>query len=233
MIRPAATRLIEAWDAGSRQNAVDRALTIAGCYTDLDRQRLAAMSIGERDALLLRIRRMMVGDRLAGLCACAMCGEQNEFDLDADALPEPSPPPDGLIAVKLGERTLHARLPNSFDLAAIADIPGEEEATRVLARRCVIDDEEVDDAMVTAIDSAMEAAEGIAGLEIGFTCATCVARNSAPFDIAGFLWIELCEQMQRLIADVELLAACYGWSEADILAMSDRRRTLYAERARR
>jgi hypothetical protein len=237
MIRPvAASRLIDAWDAGVGQHMIDRALTIAGCYTDLDRERLAAMSIGERDALLLRIRRMISGNRLAGLCACAACGGPNEFDLDADALPEPSAPPDGVIAVKLGERTLRARLPNSFDLAAVADTPDEEEAIRALVRRCLIDDGEIGDGAieeaVAAIDGAMEAAEGIAGLKIAFSCAACGAANSTPLDIAGFLWAELSERAQRLIADVELLASCYGWREADILAMSERRRTLYAERLR-
>jgi hypothetical protein len=229
----AATRLIDAWDAGIGQHAIDRALTIAGCYTDLDRQRLSAMSIGERDALLLRIRRLICGDRLAGLCACVACGEQNEFDIDAGALPEPKPPPDGEITVSLGDRRLRARLPNSFDLAAVVDMADEEEATRVLVRRCLLADGELDEETVVAIDGAMEAAEGIAGLHVAFTCTACGAANRVPLDIAGFLWIELSEYVQRLIADVELLASCYGWSEADILAMSDRRRTLYAERVRR
>ena len=69
-------------------------------------------------------------------------------------------------------------------------------------RRCLLGDSEIDDETVTAIDGAMEAAEGIAGLEIAFTCAACGVANRAPLDIAGFLWIELSERVQRLIADV-------------------------------
>jgi hypothetical protein len=79
----------------------------------------------------------------------------------------------------------------------------------------------------------MEAAEGVAALDIAFACSACGAANRAALDIAGFLWVELSERVQRLIADVETLAGAYGWSEADILAMSDRRRSLYVDRVRR
>jgi hypothetical protein len=234
MIRAApADRLIDAWDAGLIQHPVDRVLTVAGCYTDLDRPRLAALSIGARDALLLQIRRMVSGDRLPGVCACEACGERNEFDLDAAALPAPRPPPDGIVSVAFGERTVRARLPNSYDLAVVAGVSDEEEGARTIVRRCVLDDAAVDDDAMAALDRAMEEAEGIAALDIAFSCSACGTANSVPLDIGGFLWIELSERVERVIADVETLAARYGWREADILAMSDRRRSLYAERARR
>jgi hypothetical protein len=229
----ATARLIDAWDAGLAQHPVDRVLTIAGCYTDRDRRALAALSIGERDALLLRIHRLIVGDRLSGVCACSSCAERNEFDLDASALPDPSPPHDGVVTVTVGERSLRARLPNSFDLAAVVDAPDEDAATRIIVRRCLLDETLLDDDVVGAVDRAMEQVEGVAALDIAFACSACGAENRAPLDIAGFLWLELSERVQGVIADVELLASAYGWSEADILAMSDRRRALYAERMRR
>ena len=238
MIRAApAARLIDAWDAGAGQHAIDRALTLAGCYTDLDRHRLAGLSIGERDALLLRIRRLVAGDHIGGVCACEACGGQNEFDLDAAALPLPRPPPDGIVSVSLDGRIIRARLPNSFDLAAVTDSADEEQAVRALLRRCLgadpdLADVTLDDATMAALDSAMEAVEGTAALDIAFTCSACGAVNRAPLDIAGLLWIELAERVQQLVADVELLASHYGWSETDILAMTERRRSLYAERVR-
>lgn len=234
MIRQVAVaRLIDAWDAGLVQHPVDRALTIAGCYTNLDRQRLAALSIGERDALLLKIRRLIVGDRLSGLCVCEACGERNEFDLDTSALPETNTPPDGIVNVPIAERVLRARLPNSLDLAAVVDTHDEADAARTIVQRCLLDEVPLDDHVVEAVDQAMEAAEGVAALDIGFTCSACGAANRTPLDIAGFLWTELSERVERVIADVDILASFYGWSEADILAMSDRRRALYVDRVRR
>jgi hypothetical protein len=234
MIRAAAaTRLIEAWDAGVGQHPVDRALTIASCYTDLDRRQLAELSIGERDALLLEIRRLVAGDRLSGVCRCDACGEGNEFELDAAALPRPAAPPDRVVTTTVGERSLRARLPNSFDLAAVIDESDEGEATRIIVKRCLIDDAPLDDEVVDAVDRAMEAAEGVAAVAVNFACSACGAANRAPLDIAGFLWIELAERIARVVEDVDILASAYGWSEADILAMSERRRALYVERVRR
>jgi hypothetical protein len=234
MIRvAAAARLIEAWDAGLVQHPVDRALTIAGCYTDLDRQQLAALSIGERDALLLEIRRLVAGDRLSGICRCETCGEGNEFELDAAALPPAAVPPDRVVITTVGGRSVRARLPNSFDLAAVIDTPDEDAATRLIVRRCLVDDAPVDDEVVDAVDRAMEAAEGVAAVAVNFACSACGAANRAPLDIASFLWTELAERIARVVEDVDILASAYGWSEADILAMSERRRALYVERVRR
>ena len=234
MIREAAAaRLIDAWDAALAQHPVDRALTIARCYTEFDRPQLAALSIGARDALLLEIRRRLAGDRLAGTCMCGTCGEGNEFELDAAALPAPIAPSDGIVTATVGERTLRARLPNSFDLAAVVEAPDEDEAARIIVRRCLLDDAPLDEAVIGAVDRAMEAAEGVAAVAVNFACSACGAANRVPFDIASFLWLEFAERIERVIEDVEILACAYGWSEADILAMSERRRARYVERVRR
>jgi hypothetical protein len=234
MIRvAAAARLIDAWDSGLVQHPVDRALTIAGCYTDLDRRALAALSIGERDALLLEIRRLVAGDRLCGICRCEACGEGNEFDLDAAVLPRPAAPPDRVVTAMVGGRNLRVRLPNSFDLAAVVDAPDDDAATRAIVERCLLDEVPIDDHVVGAVDRAMEAAEGVAAVAVNFACSACGAANRAPLDIASFLWVELAERIARVVDDVDILASAYGWSEADILAMPERRRALYVERVRR
>ena len=48
-------------------------------------------------------------------------------------------------------------------------------------------------------------------------------------DVAVFLWTEIRARAQRLLHDVHTLAMAYGWREADILAMSSRRREAYLE----
>jgi hypothetical protein len=49
------------------------------------------------------------------------------------------------------------------------------------------------------------------------------------FDIVSFFWTELSAQAKRLLREVHTLARGYGWREADILAMSARRRQLYLD----
>jgi hypothetical protein len=229
----AAARLIDAWEAAQSQHRIDRALTLAGCFTDLNRAELASLSLGELDAILVDIRRRVAGDLASGVAACESCGEPNEFTLNLATLPRPTPPPEGLIALVAKDRTIRARRATSYDLAAAAGEPDEDQAVRLIARRCLIDDDDVGDEVLGAFERDMEAREGPAALELSFVCCACGAAGRAPFDVFAFLWAEISRRAQALIEEVETLAFAYGWSEMDILAMPDRRRALYAERARR
>jgi hypothetical protein len=232
---PGAERLLDLWDAARGQHPIDRALTIAQACTDLDRAALAQLSIGQRDALLIDLRRRFAGDRISGVCRCEMCSEANEFELDAAALPPPEPPSEGVVLVEVAGRAVRARLPNSIDLAAVVGITDEAEAARMILQRCLLDRAPPDapslgDGVVAALDRAMDAVEGAAGLEIAFACSACGAPNHAPFDIAAFLWAELTERAERLIDQVDALASAYGWSEAEILGLPERRRQVYVSR---
>ena len=48
-------------------------------------------------------------------------------------------------------------------------------------------------------------------------------------EIAGFFWAELSTQARRLLGEVHTIASAYGWREAEILALSARRRHYYLE----
>src|SRR5215471_1564521 len=159
-----AGQLIDAWDVGAAQHPIDRALTMAEVFTGLGRAELAALSLGERDALLVRIRRLLFGDRLEGVCVCDECHERSEFELDASTLPDATPPENGVITISTPNGPVHARLPNSLDLATIVNLADEENAAMTLAQRCLLDDVQLDTAIVSAMDSAMEEHEGVAGL---------------------------------------------------------------------
>ena len=50
-----------------------------------------------------------------------------------------------------------------------------------------------------------------------------------PTDIAGFFWAELDAWARRLLREIHTLARFYGWSEAEILALSPLRRRCYLE----
>jgi hypothetical protein len=60
-------------------------------------------------------------------------------------------------------------------------------------------------------------------------CPACGHSWQVLFDIVTFFWTELSGQARRLLQEVYRLARAYGWSEADILAMSPLRRQFYLE----
>jgi hypothetical protein len=63
-------------------------------------------------------------------------------------------------------------------------------------------------------------------------CAACGAGWQAPFSVQGFLCQALGEWAGLLLDDVHELAAGYGWSEPEILALGPERRRGYLQRLR-
>jgi hypothetical protein len=66
-----------------------------------------------------------------------------------------------------------------------------------------------------------------ANVQLDLHCPACQRGWTAAFDIVAFFWGELDAWAQRLLVEVHKLASAYGWSEADILGMSQVRRNLY------
>ena len=57
-------------------------------------------------------------------------------------------------------------------------------------------------------------------------------RTDQPIDVVRLLTERVAEQAQGLLADVAMLAAAFGWSEGDVLAMSPARQRAYLGLAR-
>jgi hypothetical protein len=89
---------------------------------------------------------------------------------------------------------------------------------------------ELDEAVVAAVSDAIEALDPLAEVRLTLACAGCESSQSVLLDMASYLWAELLAEAERLLADVCFLARAYGWREADVLAMSGRRRQFYLDR---
>jgi len=66
-------------------------------------------------------------------------------------------------------------------------------------------------------------------VRLDLACPSCGHLGQAIFDISAIFWAEISAQARRLLREIHLLASAYGWREADILAMSARRRQAYLE----
>ena len=75
----------------------------------------------------------------------------------------------------------------------------------------------------------LQQADPQADLQLALRCPDCGHEWQPPFDIARFLWQELHGWALHLLREVDTLAQAYHWAEADILAMSPRRRQAYLE----
>ena len=121
------------------------------------------------------------------------------------------------------------------DAAVAADA---QTAARLLMQRCVsaarragdpVDVAALPDAVVDTLGAAIARRDPDADVRITLACPACGRESQLHFDIVSYVWSELDDWAQRLLADVHVLARAYGWSEASILALSPARRALYLE----
>ena len=78
-----------------------------------------------------------------------------------------------------------------------------------------------------SLSERMAELDSLAEVRLELNCPQCRHRWLVALDIVSFFWSEIVVQAKRLLHEVHLLARAYPWSEADILAMSERRRKYY------
>jgi len=238
MRAPSAVELISAWERGVTQHPVDRALTLlAVACPELTFAELSSMSICRRDAALLALREALFGSRLDSFALCPRCDARLEFKLDARELAARAGDEDEALEFDFEDLRVKIREPNSLDLAAAAVAGDVTAARRLLLQRCILPAQDSDLSMIEKLsEKALEAvAERFArtdtqlDITLDIACADCAHRWQLGFDIAAFLWSEVSALARRYLREVHTLAWAYGWSEADILAMSQARRQFYLE----
>jgi hypothetical protein len=233
--------LLAAWERGRTQSLPERALTMLCAAEDGGlREDFVKLRVGRRDAALLALREATFGARLVALASCPACGEQVELAFDADDVRvEAGADPAPALSVVAGGSELCFRLPTAGDLVAIAGADDVDEAERLLVVRCVLAGdsgrapapERLPEEAIRELADGMAEADPQADVELALRCPACGGAWRSPFDIASFLWREVAARARTLLRDVHTLAAAYGWSETDILALSPGRRQAYLDLA--
>jgi hypothetical protein len=226
--------VLELWECGSRLYPLDQALlALRITLPDVDAETIADWPLGGRNRALLELHAACFGSRLQAWVECANCTEKLEFDVDARDLlggPAAAAPPD--TSIRTNGHTF--RLPSSRDLARAAqESDANQGAIRVL-HACCLDGApgawtERD---VATIGEVLAAADPAAELRLTLTCPMCDGTQEEALDPVTFVWAELRALAKRLLHDIHTLASAYGWSEPEILRLSDFRRSQYVEMAR-
>jgi len=69
----------------------------------------------------------------------------------------------------------------------------------------------------------------MAEILVTLSCPVCGSECNQSLDIAAFLWEEIEARAKRLLMEVHALASAYGWTEKEILSLSECRRASYLE----
>jgi hypothetical protein len=197
------------------------------------------MAVGRRDILLLQIRRHTFGDRIEAYVECPDCRGGLEVAFSCETLLEGVP--ESAVTrstVEYDGIAWDLRAPNSRDMAAVAVAQDIGVAKETLFARCVQRKEACSDNPGSLPPGLQEIAEReLAVLDpqaeilIDLTCQVCGHRWQTVFDIVAFLWREIHTRARRLLQEVDVLARTYGWTETEVLGLSEVRRRLYVHMA--
>jgi hypothetical protein len=220
--------LLAAWERGIGEEPLSRAVTLLAAATGDSPAEAAEFDVGSRDAVLLDLLRGPAGSPIWGTASCSGCGQRLDVPVDLDALPRSRiAEPGAVYEIEVAGRVVRFRLPTTADLMALTG-PADH-ARAVLLRRCLVDDTALTDRVADAVEQAVDSISPGTAVEVTATCPGCGATTRAGLDLPLLVWTEVQAQALALLAEVHALAAAYGWTEPEVLALSPVRRAAYLE----
>jgi hypothetical protein len=216
---------------------LSRCVTWLGQDEPMSREAIRSLTVGEREGLLLQLRRLTLGERLRCLFVCPSpeCREKLEVDTAIADLLLPYSETAQEHELTAGQEhgvsvVVRFRLPSGADQEAAAFIARTDVAGAVdlLLRRCVRSVTTFDGNLLDKLPHSLrdQLSDRMAELDpqaeitLHFTCPTCGTPSSAIFDTATYLIQELEAESRHLFHEVHLLAYHYHWSATEILGMS-------------
>ena len=189
---------------------------------------IGSLSAADRDRLLAALWQHEFGDTILATHRCGDCREL--FDLSfslaglvesLEAMPRPEDvdgmTPDGHARLKTGQTV---RPPTAVDEAAVAAMPVAT-AADALARRCV------SGGALPApdvLDRVLDWLDPVVDVDLVGVCPECGARQAVRFSIEHYLMTALRLEQRRLMREIHLLAATYGWSLGEVLSLDRQER---------
>ncbi|MEU2450516.1 hypothetical protein ABZ605_10690 [Streptomyces sp. NPDC012765] len=242
-----AGEVLRLWDECRDASPQTRALALAAAADDdtVCAVPPAERPIGRITAQLLRLRNALAGPLMTATVGCPGCCGTVEFQATTEALLAledkivDSPPP-----LLHGGYEVAWRCLSYGDLRAVAELPESDEAddpdsgALLLLERCLLglrheertrapSAADLPGAVREALTGAMSSADPLADLLVDLRCPDCEHAFTADLDVAAFVWAELESRGRQLLLDVDVLARSYGWSESEVLALSEPRRASY------
>jgi hypothetical protein len=220
--------LLTLWERGRGATPVECAAALLDALPDTG----ADLDVGSRDVLLARLLAAVAGPLVWARAACSSCGTALDVPVDVAAVAAlPVHAPGEGLTVEVDGAPVGFRLPTTGDLLALRNVVPEV-ARDLLLRRCLAlpdDAGPVPEAVADVVDAAMEAAAPAGAIDLLLTCTDCATTSAVALDVPLLLWVEVEACAATLMAQVHALAAAYGWTEPDVLALSPRRRAAYLE----
>ena len=179
----------------------------------------AQLSAGDRDQLLAALHRALWGDRIVSTLACPACGADYDLVFQLSAL-QRSLAEQAEPTVVEACRTLRTAAGERFELSAadMEDAAAMRGPTGGAAWLAAAISGGVD-ADPDAVGQRLDAIAPLIDVDLDTRCAECGEPQQARFDLQGFVLQRLLDERDGVLDDLHALAAGYGWSLPDILAL--------------
>lgn len=217
--------------------ALSRCVTRLGPVSEPDREAIRALTVGDRDALLLHLHSLCFGRvlRCQVRCPAEGCGETLELSLPVQDLLLPAYPDwakeHEIVVAGTNSSRVRFRLPTGADHEAAAELAQIDLASAVtaLVKRCVVaaDGAVASTSLEQMLSARMAELDPQAELLLQANCPGCGHVLRARLDMASFLRQRIEERMEILHHEVHQLAFHYHWSARDILELGARNRQRY------
>jgi hypothetical protein len=224
------------WERGFRLHPLDRGLlALSAALPETSYDSLADWPLGQRNRALAELRCACFGPGLQGWIRCAQCEEKLEFQMDGRALMKQDVGCERNQGEPIVVNGHSFRLPTSRDLAcAVREADSRLAAVRLL-ESCRLEEgvapawseEEMEE-----VGEILALADPMAETRLTLHCPKCGYEWYETLDLATFLWSEIEARAKRLLMEIHSLASAYGWTEKEVLSLSEPRRAFYLEMVR-
>jgi hypothetical protein len=219
------------WESGSDLHPLDQGLLALGAaLPDTPGETLADWPLGKRNMALAELRCSSFGRQLLGWTACGRCGEKLEIEVDAGLLADGVTDQCQAFEEPIVVNGRSFRLLTSRDLAKAAQEADVRLASIRLVESCRLEMAESPDWSAEELDQIgqrLAMADPLAEPRLALRCPTCENEWEETLDIVSFLWREIEARAKKLVFEIHALASAYGWTEKEILSLSEQRRALY------
>lgn len=235
------TELLAVWEMGLNRPILEKSLQLlAAAFPSSGIDKLAKMSIGDRDSGLFRLRAWMFGSDFVNNARCPKCSEQVEWKMDLTDFPLSRLPGDEIEKAFHFEKdgySIRFRLPTSEDIIKETFKKNRSTPQKIL-RACILEikkdqkdyrSRDLPAELLEAIGREMDKEDPMANITVILNCPACAHQWEVLFDILSYLWAEIDNWAKHILQEVYMLARAFSWSERDILNMSPRRRQIYLE----
>jgi hypothetical protein len=219
------------WDLGAGLHPLDQGLlALSVALPDAPQDALADWPLGRRNMALAQLRCASFGPRIMGWTDCSRCGEELEVEVDGRIFADGVADQDRGLEEPIVVNGQSFRLLTTRDLAKAAQETDVRLASIRLLESCRSESGESpdwSDEDLDQIGQSLAMADPFAETQLALRCPVCENEWKQNLDIMSFLWREIEARARRLLFEIHTLASAYGWAEAEILSLSDRRRAHY------